>query len=52
MHDGQFIFLFNPEASNPQAAEMSSPRDLRMDADIPEVTRVCLKYCILSSEEE
>ena len=43
---------FNPAASKPHAAEISSPLDFRIEAEIPEVTSSCLKYCILSGEEE
>jgi hypothetical protein len=39
-------------ASKPQAAEISTPLDLRIDAEIPETTRLCLKYSILSGEDE
>jgi hypothetical protein len=44
-------FFANPEANNPQAAEISSPLDLRMDADIPEIVSSCLKNSILSKVE-
>ncbi len=28
------------------------PDELRIDAEIPEIIRLCLKNCILSSEDE
>ena len=43
---------FNPLASKPHAAEISTPLDFRIDAEIPEITRLCLKYSILSGEDE
>ena len=43
---------FNPEARSPQAAEISTPLDFRIDAEIPEITRLCLKYIILSGEDD
>jgi len=40
------------EASNPHAAFISAPLDLLTDAEIPALTRWCLKYIILSSGDE
>ena len=46
------LYCFNPDARSPQAADISVPRDFLIEADIPETTRLCLKKCILSAEEE
>ena len=45
-------YHFNPAASNPHAADISNPLDFRIEAEIPETTRLCLKYSILSGVEE
>jgi len=37
------LLFFNPLARSPHAAEISAPRDLRMEAEIPETVRLCLK---------
>ena len=38
-------------ASRPHAADISTPLDFRIDAEIPEITRLCLKYSNLSGED-
>jgi hypothetical protein len=46
------LYSFNPDARSPQAADISVPRDFLIEAEIPETTKLCLKKCILSAEEE
>ena len=50
--DEYFFQLISPVARWPQAAEISIPRDLRIEADIPEIMSLCLNNSILSAEDE